>query len=154
MVNTLGIHNTIVQKLYTTSPRHTYVCMRPLFIGPMYTFSHFIFTIILYLNKYSFVYITCSICIIIMLTYLSSRFSIKDNTLTIIIKISPFGFDGNHFRVLSPPPVNTCKHIYKNTKLSTKILSQNNKLLLKNSSPNTKLLSPFDIKGKLLANDE
>jgi len=47
-------------------------------------------------------------------------------------KISLFELDGNHFGVWSPPPVDTCKtHQAKDQ-----------------AFPNTKLLPPFDIKGK------
>jgi len=53
--------------------------------------------------------------------------------------IFPLGLDGNYFGVWSPQPVN-------------KIKPSTN--LFKTSSyyPNTKLLSPFNIKGKALTN--
>jgi len=54
--------------------------------------------------------------------------------------ISPFGLHGNHFGA--------------KTHANIKSLSKHTNLISKYSSPNTKLLSPFDIKGNVLNWDE
>jgi len=59
--------------------------------------------------------------------------------------ISPFELDGNHFNVWSPSE-NTCKHTCEYQGFLPSFS--------KNSSPNVKLLSDFDIKGKLVTNVE
>jgi len=79
------------------------------------------------------------ICPIDLSSYHIHWVPLKDNTWNIIPTISCFGLDGNHLGVWSPQPINKIKTGTKLFKASS-------------YSPNTKLLSPFNIKAKGLTN--